>query len=72
MTDLENPQLPETLPACAAPAAPSWTPPRMRYYLSRLADTGNVLGVCREMGLSRQSVHALRARDAAPEAKPKA
>ncbi|RED16833.1 hypothetical protein [Parasphingopyxis lamellibrachiae] len=34
-------------------------------FLSRLADTGNVLGVCREMGLSRQSVYALRARNAA-------
>lgn len=39
----------------------------MRYFLSRLADTGNVLGVCREMGLSRQSVYAVRARDAAFE-----
>jgi len=58
---------PETLPARAAPAAPGWTPPRIRYFLSRLADTGNVLGVCREMGLSRQSVYALRTRDAAFE-----
>ncbi|QLC25926.1 hypothetical protein HFP57_13425 [Parasphingopyxis algicola] len=62
MTDSENPQ---TLPARAAPADPGWTPARMRYFLSRLADTGNVLGVCREMDMSRQSVYALRARDAA-------
>ena len=37
----------------------------MRYFLVRLADTGNVLGVCREIGLSRQSVYGLRVRDAA-------
>ncbi len=55
----------ESLPAHSAAVRQSWTPPRMRYFLGRLADTGNVLGVCREMGLSRQSVYALRARDAA-------
>ena len=54
-----------TLPARAAPADPGWTPARQRYFLSRLADTGNVLGVCREMDMSRQSAYALRARDAA-------
>ncbi|WP_299324077.1 hypothetical protein [Parasphingopyxis sp.] len=62
MTDNENPH---TLPARATPADPGWTPKRQRYFLSRLADTGNVLGVCREMDMSRQSVYALRARDAA-------
>ncbi|MBC2776496.1 hypothetical protein [Parasphingopyxis marina] len=60
-------QLPDALPARASPVDPGWTPPRIRYFLSRLADTGNVLGVCREMGLSRQSVYALRARDTAFE-----
>ena len=74
MTHPENQPSPEaadtaasshSLPARAAPADPGWTPARQRYFLSRLADTGNVLGVCREMDMSRQSVYALRARDAA-------
>jgi hypothetical protein len=54
-----------SLPARTAAAYQHWTPPRIRYFLSRLADTGNVMGVCREMDLSRQSVYALRARDEA-------
>lgn len=61
----DGPVHPQPRPARTASAHQHWTPPRMRYFLSRLADTGNVLGVCREMGLSRQSVYALRARDAA-------
>lgn len=62
MTHQENPN---TLPARTTPTDPGWTPARQRYFLSRLSDTGNVLGVCREMDMSRQSVYALRARDAA-------
>lgn len=40
-----------------------WTAWNMRYFINRLADTGNVHQCCRELGLSRQSAYQLRSRN---------
>ena len=40
-----------------------WTPLRMRIFLDRLSETGNVGQCCRELDLSRQSAYALRRRN---------